>query len=134
MTEKTQFRDLAENDDKETEPIPTTQKACANCRHGRPETDQVTKRALVRCKAGPPSAQVVQTSRGMMISAHWPALKPSEECDAFVSKHEPEIANVLGYQCSAMSPLGQCEKENDGHTVHRNGQYGAWITEPVKDT
>lgn len=68
------------------------ERCCANCTHGRPIPDPGNLRIMIRCKAGPPSAQqeMVVNAQGQEIgkrvSATWPVLVASEECDAFAPK------------------------------------------------
>jgi hypothetical protein len=67
-------------------------KCCAHCTHGRAVPDPQNLRTMVRCKAGPPSAQQIpvfnelQVHIGNKVSAIWPVLIGSEECDAFTPK------------------------------------------------
>ncbi len=74
-------------------------RCCARCAHGRPVPDPGNLRIMVRCKAGPPSAQqeIVVDARGQEIgkrvSATWPVLISTEECDAFSPKDPDRIGN-----------------------------------------
>lgn len=67
-------------------------RCCANCSHGRPIPDPANLRTMVRCKAGPPSAQQTSVVNeqgleiGRKVSAIWPVLLATEECDAFSPK------------------------------------------------
>lgn len=73
-------------------------KCCAHCVHGRPIPDSKNLRTMVRCKAGPPSAQIIPVidaqgrSLGNQVGTVWPVLLPNEECDAFVSKDHGKVA------------------------------------------
>lgn len=73
-----------------TEKLPN--KCCAHCTHGRPVPDPQNLRTMIRCKAGPPSAQQVPVVNeagvhlGNRISVIWPVLVANEECDAFTPK------------------------------------------------
>jgi hypothetical protein len=67
-------------------------RCCGNCAHGRAVPDPANLRVMVRCKAGPPSAQQETVlnfegrEMGKKVSATWPVLVATEECDAFTPK------------------------------------------------